>query len=142
MVMCAEGAYAVLRCKIRTVNSSGMVIFKKLSNMFCVFCFEGFPILQTNPISGVSHLFGAMVIITGNGHLALGINVHLSKPVECQPLHCKSTRPLGRLWWNPKTVVKFSLDIRTILCWSNYFKKTSSEESEWSHAQLKHGKTK
>ena len=59
--------------------------------MLDLFCFGAFPYMQTNPISGLFHVFGAMVVIVVSGHLALGIDVHLSKPVGCQLFHCKST---------------------------------------------------
>lgn len=87
---------------MKTVNPSGIVVFKKLpkyAGYFLVFNFVWlFPSVQTNPISGHFHVFRAMVFNVGNGRMTLGFNIHLSKPIGCQSFHCVSTRLLGRLW--------------------------------------------
>ena len=69
---------------MKTVNPSGIVIFKKLPKhagyFYCCNLVGLFPIVQTNPISG---LFRAMIFKVGNGHVTLGFKIHLSKPVGC-----------------------------------------------------------
>ena len=75
LVLCAKGAYSDLRSKIRMINLSGMVIFKNYQSTLWVFlfCFEDFPILQTNPISGLFYMFGTIVVIIYQIYLYLSL---------------------------------------------------------------------